>query len=275
MIESLEVFHFEENKNSFEDFGFTNGGRLWYARDLMNFLGYSDFNTFRNVINRATHACMVLKININDNFIETERVIEGKKYKDYKLSRFACYLVAMNGDPKKPQVAKAQIYFVSIAETFRHYLEEAVNVERVLIRDDISEREKSLSGVAKMHNVENYAFFQNAGYLGMYNCNLSDLKIKKGLIYHQSGRSLLDFMGKQELAANLFRITQTEAKIQNENLKGQEKLEYAARSVGKKVRDIMIETSGTKPEELPLNGDINDVRKALKSTYKKLKQLDK
>jgi DNA-damage-inducible protein D len=172
-------------------------------------------------------------------------------------------------------VAKAQYYFAAIAETFRNYIEAAENVERVLIRDEISDREKSLSGIAFEQGIVNYSLFQNSGYRGMYNMNLSQLKKLKGLKEKEFKRSLLDFMGKEELAANLFRVTQTESKIKNENVRGQRALENTAELVGKKVRKTMIEISNTRPEDLPIGEDIKIVEKHLKDTNKKLKQIDK
>jgi DNA-damage-inducible protein D len=267
-VEQSDVFHFDDDRESFDDYVQENGHDFWYARDLMKFLDYGSYRSFETVINRAIAACMTLGIDVMDNFTKIDRDIDGRKQKDCKLSKFACYLVAMNGDPKKEQVAKAQIYFVTVAETLRHHLEEHENFERLLIRDDISEREKSISGVAKSHGVTTYPLFQNAGYRGMYNRNMKDLKKYKGLTNLR--RSLLDYMGKEELAANLFRLTQTEAKIKNENIRGQAPLEVAAETVGRQVRKAMQEMSGTRPEDLPLSDDIKSVKKQLKKTHKKM-----
>lgn len=268
---SLEVFHFDGDKQNFDDFGLDNGIRFWYARQFMSMLGYEDFTSFKKAINKAMIACDALGISINDNFIQLEREIEGKKVHDYKLSRFACYMTALNGDVKKSEVASAQAYFVTLAESMRMYIEQSQNVERVLIREDISDREKSLTGVVNKAGIQNYAFFQNAGYLGMYNMSLNRLKTIKGV---PDSRPLLDFMGKEELAANLFRITQTEAKIKNENIFGQASLEKTAKDVGLKVRHTMIEISGTNPENLPIAEDIKEVKKELKQTHKKFLKMD-
>jgi DNA-damage-inducible protein D len=178
----------------------------------------------------------------------------------------------MNGDVRNPRVAQAQAYFITMAEAFRQYVHEAENVERVLVRNELSDREKALSGTASAHGVENYAFFQNAGYRGMYNMDMSQIRRRKGV---PSGRSPLDFMGKTELAANLFRLTQTEEKIRNEDLRGQRPLERAAEHVGKEVRDTMIRLSGTRPESLPPAQDIKTVRQELKRSQKEYNKLDK
>ncbi len=256
-VAMIEVFHFEEAKASFEDFGYENGFRHWFASDLGAFLGYENYDSFRAVVNRAMSACGNLNIACDENFVSTKRNVGGHDILDYKLSRFACYLTAMNADPKKTKVAQAQGYFITMAEGFRQYLEAAENIERLNVRDELTKGEKSLSGIAKQAGVVTYAFFQNAGYRGMYNMNLNVLKARKG---SPDGKSLLDYMGKEELAANLFRITQTEAKIKNDNVKGQHDCEATAHSVGKTVRNTMIQISGTKPEDLPISPDINDTR---------------
>ena len=127
--------------------------------------------------------------------------------------------------------------------------------------------------VAKKAGVSQYGYFQNAGYRGMYNVDLNTLKKMKGLA--DTSRSLLDFMGKRELAGNLFRLTETEAKLKSENIHGQTAAENVAMKVGKKVRSLMMENTGTRPELLPLEGDIKSVHKGLKQTAKELSKLDK
>lgn len=264
----IDVFHFEPERTSFETLGRENGFRHWHGSELALMLGYDDMDATRKAINKAMTVCMTLNIPVVENFeqIETEH-----EKKDFKLSRFACYLTVMNGDVRNEKVARAQAYFVHLAEAFQDYIQQADGVERVLVRGEVSEREKSLSGTAHRHGVENYAYFQNAGYRGMYNMNLSQLKDFKGLT---ARGSLLDFMGKEELAANLFRITQTEAKIRNDNVSGQKHLERTAENVGREVRDTMIRISGTRPEALPLETNIEEVRRGIKKTHKELHALD-
>jgi len=230
MAQDLEIFHFEEDRPSFETYARQNGFRHWLASELMVFLGYSSMTPIRNAINRAMATCAQLNISITENFEETKTETGAR---DWKLSRFACYLTVMNGDPKKHQVATAQAYFVTMAEAFRQFVQE-------------SER-----------GIVNFAFFQNAGYRGMYNLDLAQIRRKKGV---PNGRSALDFMGKTELAANLFRITQTEERIRNEDIFGQRPLEWAAELVGRTVRNTMIELSGTPPERLPPARDIIKVK---------------
>jgi DNA-damage-inducible protein D len=264
-MSELTIFHFTEGEKCFEDIGKPNGVRLWREHDLMTALDYQAKSSFRKVITRAMQACLSLNIRTEENFIPDE---QG----DYLLTRFACYLVAMNGDPKKPNVAAAQFYFAAIAETFQHHLEHADGIERVLIREEMTDSQKALGSTAKQHGVQNYAFFLNQGYRGMYNMDLASLTSFKGV---SRGQKLLDRMGKTELAANLFRITQTDEKIKNQGIRGQRKLEDAAFQVGRKVRETMMGLSGSAPEHLPIAPPITDVKKRLKETSKKLKNLDK
>lgn len=271
-MESLEVFHFEKNKESFEYYANENGFTYWSGLKLMECLGYANWNTFNKVISKAMTTCNTLNIPLIGNFEQIQTIIDGKNTVDFKLSRFACYLVAMNGNVGMPQVAKAQAYFAALAGAVQDYQLEAVKVERLQIRSEVSEREKTLSGVVFSQGLDRngYGFFQNAGYRGMYNKNISELKAIRRI---DSSRSLLDFMGKDELAANLFRITQTELKIKNENVRGQIMLESAAHEVGRKVRRTMIEISKVAPESLDKHEDIKEVKKGLKNASKILKKI--
>jgi DNA-damage-inducible protein D len=266
--------YFENGGEQFEEHAVSNGGRYWYASDFMAMLGYESMGAFQQAINRAIGTCTTLGIPVPENFAQCAREIQGGgSTPDMKLSRFACYLVAMNGDVRKPQVANAQAYFALLAEAAQKYIQSVQDVERVQIRDDISDKERGLASTAKRAGVTEYALFQNAGYRGMYNMDLPALKRFKGL--DDSSRTLLDFMDKRELAGNLFRISETDARITSEGIQGQRPAERVAIQVGSKVRQMMVENTGTKPEFLPLAGDIKQVRSALKQTEKELKRLDK
>ena len=264
-MSGLSVFHFDANRPSFEDHGKANGVTHWSEETLMSCLGYKDAKSFANAVNRAKKACLTLNIDIDNDFAKFP---DGTRC----YTRFACYMIAMNGDVKKPEVAEAQYYFAAIAATFKDRLEAAEGIERILIRDEITEGHKSLSSTAAQHGVINYAFFVNAGYRGMYNMSLKNLEKRKGI---KKGEKLIDRMGRAEMAANLFRITQTESKIKNEDIHGQANLEKAANIVGRRVRKMMIENSGVAPENEPLAEDVNSVRKKIKNSGRNLKKLDK
>jgi DNA-damage-inducible protein D len=264
----LGVFHFEEDRENFEDVGIENGQKAWSARALMKWLGYESWQPFFNAINRAIGTCTTLGIPVVENFVQ----IANSEGDDFKLSRFACCLVALNGDVKKPRVAAAQAYFVSLAEVVRRYLRNAESVDRVMIREELSDREITLSGVAKQAGVEVYEFFKNAGYRGMYNMNYARLKEQKGL--RDPKRSLLDFMGKDELAHNLFRLSLTEGRIKKEGSRGQWQLEQVAEDVGRRVRRTVIEETGVHPENLPIAEDIKKVRSGIKKAHTEMKKID-
>jgi DNA-damage-inducible protein D len=266
------VFHSQEGLIEFEDFKSSNGLTFWLASQFMVMLGYQGMHNFRNVINKAISVCTRLNIPIEENFIPTKTVEVSREFADYKISRFACYLIAMNSDSKKIEVARAQAFFAAMADMVCEYASESESFERLYTRGEITEHERSLSGIVHRQNVANYALFQNAGYRGLYNMDLRRLKDLKHI---PDNRSPLDFMGSEELAANLFRITQTEAKIRQNNIRGQQSLELAAESVGTEVRKTMIKISNTRPEELPIHEDIRKVTKEVKQLGKGLKKIDK
>jgi DNA-damage-inducible protein D len=269
MSDDLEVFHFDEGRPNFESLARENGFRYWLASDLMRLLGYSSMGPINAAVQKAMVACTTLGILIQENFKELETEGVGR---DYGLSRFACYLTVMNGDVKNPKIAEAQAYFVQLADAFREYINHVDGVERVLVRGEVSDREKALSATAHVHGVTTYAFFQNAGYRGLYNMDLNQIRRRKNV---PPDRSPLDFIGKTELAANLFRLTQTDEKIRRDDIRGQKPLEKAAESVGREVRETMRRISGTTPEYLPPAEDIKTVKSGLKKAGKEFARLDR
>ena len=268
-MENLPTINaFDGDLPPFELLAQQNGFRFWMASDLARALGYEDTEPLHKALNKALAVCMMLNINVAENFAA---VSQGKA-PEYRLSRFACYLVAMNADTRNPKVARAQVFFAGLAEAFWEAIEQNAEVERLLVRGEISHHEKSLASVAKGSGVEDYARFQNAGYVGMYNMPIWKLKNFKR--FDGTG-TLLDRMGRDELAANLFRLTQTEAKIRNEGIKGQQPLEKAAETVGRIVRNTVLQISGQAPENLPLSPPISDTKKSIKATQRAFEKLDK
>lgn len=258
------VFHFIDGVASFEDLGVKNGVTHWSEELVRNSLGYQSESSFRSVVSKAMQTCLTLGIELEENF---------KKQADgtYVLTRFACYLIAMNGDTKKPEVAAAQAYFATLAETFQSAIEHVDGIDRILIRDEVTAGEKSLASTASQHGVQCYPFFQNAGYRGMYNMNYSQLLEHKGV---GAGKKMIDYMGRTELAAHLYRVTQTDEKIKATGATGQRSLENIAHTVGRMVRGSMIQISGKKPENLPAEEHVKEVRKKIKGASKSLKKLD-
>lgn len=255
----------QETAGAFEALSISNGNTLWDSSALEKWLGYvPNSKGFKQAISRAMTVCHTLKIPSYEHFKE--------ELGGFQLTRFACYLIAMNGDQKKPQVAQAQVYFAQMADIVSSAIESADNMGRVYTRQKISEGTVALNAVAHKRNVENYGLFLDAGYMGMYNMGIRKLRQVKGLP-HDSNRSPMDFMGERELAANLFRITETEGRIQSDtDIQGQKKLEDIARTVGEDVRKVME----VKPEELAheVPADIKIVHKGMKQDARKLQKID-
>ncbi|MDR1461459.1 MAG: hypothetical protein LBI78_07430 [Campylobacteraceae bacterium] len=260
-ITLFDVTNVENDK--FELSCHENGIRYWLASELSNLLGYVEYKSFLKSINKAISVCTSLNMQILQHFIPLENG-------DYKLTRFACYLITMNSDVKKENVAKAQVYLASLADAIQGYIEQE-QIERIEIRGKIKEKNTSLTSTAKNAGVTSYANFMNAGYMGMYNMGITKLRQIKGI---KADKSPLDFMGSRELAANLFRLSETEAKIKSDKIYGQQKLENAAHEVGRKVRNIMIENDGVKPEYLTRQSDINEITKEVKKVEKSLTKKD-
>lgn len=255
-------FFDDEEQNSFEDIKHLdeNGVEFWYARELSKLLDYKDFRNFELTIFKAMESCKNSANEITDHFVEvTEMVPIGsnakREFPSYKLSRYACYLIAQNGDPRKEVIALAQTYFA--VQTRKQELQEnfdslTEDQKRLAIRSDLKEHNKSLVEAAKQAGVEtqkDYATFQNKGYQGLYGgLGAKEIHERKGL---KKSQKILDHMGSEELAANLFRATQTDAKLRRENIQGKAAANAVHYSVGAKVRQTIEELGGTMPEDLP------------------------
>lgn len=253
----------------FEDDAHQNGIRYWIAHEFMRKLGYENWITFKSVINKAMACCSQLDIDASEVFIAYE--FEGVK--SYKLTRFACFLVAMQADAKKPEVAKAQLLLASIAEALIAEKLETSGLERIDERKKLTFSEKILNGVAKTAGISTgeYGIFKDAGFRGMYDMSLQELVTYKGA---PKGKTLYDFMGLTELAANTFRVTQTAERMKNDGIYGLAHATKTAKEVGKEVRAVMLRSSGVAPEDLEIEGHINDVKKNIRTANKEMKKLD-
>jgi DNA-damage-inducible protein D len=271
-MEGDEQSLFDITKPVFEESYHSNGQIYWYASDFVRWLGYKEYSPSMVPINKAISVCMSTNLATADHFREEWRVIGEKRMKDYKLSRFACYLIAMNSDIKKAPVARAQAYFAAFTAQIHEYIQNQGDIERIALRKEISEHEKSLSSTAKQAGVVQYAYFTNKGYMGLYNMPIQRIRELKGA---PAGETPLDYMGAEELGANIFRITQTDAKIRRENIRGQGDLEQAAYRVGRTVRKAIAENGGTMPEELPPQVHVAKIKSELKKTSKEFNKTDK
>jgi len=252
---------------SFEDYGNENGMRYWWASDFCQMLGYSNLKSFTNPINRAIQSCMSANISYHDDFVRTKRIADDIEIDDFKLSRFACYMIAMNSDPKKPQVAKAQVYFADQVEKINLMLEGSNDLERLQFREEIKSGNTSLSAAAKGHGVSNFGLFHDSGYRGLYNRGIKQVKQRKGI---KTSANHFDFMGRTELAANLFRITLTEERLKNSGSSNERVAMDIHKTVGKQVRKMVKDNTGQNPEDLKVERRLGEVKKELKKATKKL-----
>lgn len=259
----------------FEDSSRQNGVCYWYAHEFMQNLGYETWQSFISVIRKAMASCSKLGIDSDEVFIATQFTDEqGKQHKTYKLTRFACFLITMYADDKKPQVTQAKVALSAIAAQLVAAQIGDEDLGRIDTREDIKAAEKLLSGVAKVAGVDNDSFglFRDAGYRGMYNMSLKQLKDYKGINQKDVA---YDFMGLTELAGNLFRVTQTAERIKHNPSMGLSGAMETARDVGKEVRGIMVKNSGVKPEDLETEEHINKAKSRLKNTNKKMLKQDR
>jgi DNA-damage-inducible protein D len=267
---------------SFEDLKKVNeyGAEYWSAREIQPLLGYSQWRRFEDAINRALTSCKQSGNEPSHHFAGAGKPIEGGKgavqtVNDYHLSRFACYLIAQNGDPRKPEIANAQKYFAIQAR--RQEITDAIaaDIERLELRKQTSEEFKALSGSARDAGVHDRMFgvFHDAGYKGMYGGLGRDAIKKQKRIPEKE--NLMDRMDTTELAANQFRMTQTRDKLARERVKDQQSAIRTHESVGKEVREAIKRIGGTLPEKLPPAEHIKQVEKRVKSAAPKLELEEK
>ena len=256
----------DEEKNNYTESIFESirhvnkyGQEFWYARDLQIALEYTEWRNFCKVIEKAKEACRGSNNAVSDHFVDVNKIVNAgatsKDIGDIQLSRYACYLIVQNGDPRKKVIALGQTYFAVKTrqqELIENYENLSEDQKRIAIRQEMKEHNKMLVAAAKDAGVEttlDYAIFQNYGYMGLYGgLKASDIKERKGL---KKSQDILDYMGYEELAANLFRATQTEAKLRRENIQGKQEANKTHFEVGKKVRDTIKDLGGTMPEDLP------------------------
>ena len=235
-----------------------DGNEYWYARELQKVLEYTEWRKFKGVITKAQEACLNSGISITDHFVGVDKMVSigsktSRSIEDYKLSRYACYLIVQNSDPRKEVVALGQTYFA--VQTRRQELTEkeysmlTEDEKRFYQRSLTKKGNYSLNQVAKKCGVKNFDKFHNAGYKGLYNGETAnDIAKRKNLRYRED---ILDNMGSEELAANLFRITQTESKLKRDNISSEKDANETHYNIGKNIREVITKNDGTMPEKLP------------------------
>ena len=234
-----------------------NGIEFWYARELMTVLEYKQWRRFEQVIERAKEACKNSNINIDDHFASVGKIVKAgatsKNIGDIKLTRYACYLIAQNGDSRKKAIALAQTYFAVQTRkqeiTRQEYEQLSEDEKRLYTRQNVKNKNKYLFNTAKLAGVKNYGKFNNYGYRGLYNGETAkDIANRKGI---SDKEDILDYMSSTELAANLFRITQTDEVLKNKNINNEDDACKTHHNVGQAVRQTIKRIGGTMPEDLP------------------------
>ena len=244
-----------------------NGIEYWQARELMPILGYGKWEKAEEVIGRAARACINSGQAVDNHFHRTVKMVEigsntVREVRDYKLDRYACYLIAQNGDSKKNEIAMAQTYF-AVQTRRQEVFEQLSDAEkRLFIRNEVSFSNKKLFKTARRAGVSKFGLFNDAGYKGLYGTSLAEVEQKKAI---KKGE-LLDKAGSTELAANLFRITQTDEKIKNDKIYGEEIASRTHFMVGGKVRQTIKDIGGILPEELPTEKHIRQIKREIKQS---------
>jgi len=254
-----------------------NGIEYWEARQLLPMLGYEKWEKAEDVVIRATRACMNSGEVVENHFHRMVKMVKigsdaVREIRDYKLDRYACYLVAQNGDSNKLEIASAQTYFAVQTRKQEIFEQLSDSDKRLFIRGEVSSQNKKLFKTAKGAGVTHFGAFNNEGYRGLYGMNLIDIEKRKNI---KKGE-LLDVAGSTELAANLFRITQTDEKIRKDNIKGQDLASRTHFMVGGKVRQTIKDIGGELPENLLAEKHIKELQKEknklVKEQVKKLKK---
>lgn len=265
---------------SFEAIKQTNehGAEYWSARDLQVLLGYSQWRRFEQAIERAISSCEQSGNRSAYHFAGAGKMVDlgsgsQRTVEDYHFSRFACYLIAQNGDPRKPEIAQAQKYFAVQARRQELNDQATADMERLELRKQTAEEFKALSGAAQDAGVQSKMFgiFHDAGYKGLYGGLGRDAIRRRKAIPEKD--NLLDRMNATELAANQFRMTQTRDKLAREGVRNQAQAIQTHEQVGKEVRDAIKRIGGTAPENIPADEHIKKVEKRLKNAAPRL-QLD-
>lgn len=250
------------SEQTFESIKHVNeyGEEYWLARELQLVLEYAQWRRFSDAIERAKLACKNSGFAVEDHFADVGKMVDigsgaERQIDDIMLSRYACYLIVMNGDPRKEVIAIGQSYFAVKTrqqELIDNYEQMSEDQKRLAIRNEMIAHNKSLAEAAQMAGIADqreYAIFQNKGYQGLYGgLGAKEIHARKGL---KKSQKILDHMGSTELAANLFRATQTDEKLRRENIQGKQAAYDTHYQVGKKVRQTIQELGGTMPEDLP------------------------
>lgn len=250
------------SEQTFESIKHVNeyGEEYWLARELQPVLEYAQWRRFSDTIERAKLACKNSGFAVEDHFADVGKMVDigsgaERQIDDVMLSRYACYLIVMNGDPRKEVIAIGQSYFAVKTrqqELIDNYEQMSEDQKRLAIRNEMIAHNKSLAEAAQMAGIADqreYAIFQNKGYQGLYGgLGAKEIHARKGL---KKSQKILDHMGSTELAANLFRATQTDEKLRRENIQGKQAAYDTHYQVGKKVRQTIKELGGTMPEDLP------------------------
>ncbi len=239
-----------------------NGVEYWKARELMPLLGYPNWQKAEDVIARAAKSCINSGQVVDNHFNRLVKMVElgsgsMREIRDWKLDRYACYLIAQNGDPKKEEIALAQTYFAIQTRRQEVFEQLSEGGKRLFIRGEVTDQNKKLFSTAKRAGVTKFGSFNDAGYKGLYGMPLAQIEQKKGI---KKGE-LLDRAGTTELAANLFRITQTDEKIRKDSIKGDDVASRTHFMVGGKVRQTIKDIGGELPENLPPEKHIRELKK--------------